>query len=148
MVNKFNLRSWRLKHGKKVTSKKVAKSVYKRVQIKKSERKKRRKKTTVLKRKRSVDGSGNYKIVRGKTNPKKWVIYSLNGCPYCEKAKELLKERNIAFDYIEFKSLDDQKQKAIEQEIDNVKQGFRTFPRIFNGTKFIGGYSDLSQSLI
>jgi glutaredoxin len=144
-----------LKHAKKATIKsgtKAEKSVYKRVQIKKSEKKKRRNKTTttaILKRKRSVDGSGNYKIVRGKTtNPKKWVIYSLNGCPYCEKAKELLRERNIGYDYIEFDSLDDQKKKAITQEIDKVKPGFRTYPRIFNGTKFIGGYSDLSQSLI
>jgi glutaredoxin 3 len=118
----------------------------------KSERKKRKVKS-VVRRKRSVDGSGNYKIVRSSkttttTKPKKWVIYSLNGCPYCEKAKEFLKQRNIPYDYIEFESLDDQKKQTITKEIDTVKPGFRTYPRIFNGTQFIGGYNDLVQSLI
>lgn len=160
MVNKFNLRSWRLKGVKKANVKTLGKkptapkkSVYKRTQLKIVKTKAKRKKS-VLKRKRSVEG--NYAIValpKKKIPPtqsqdSKWVIYSLKGCQHCLKAKEYLEKRNITFDYIEFESLAEAKQKSILEDIDKVKPGFRTFPRIFNPTKFIGGYSDLEKSLI
>lgn len=157
MINKFNLRSWRLKGAKKAnvktSGKKPAapkKSVYKRTQIKIVKTKAKRKKS-VLKRKRSVEG--NYAIValpkkKKQSQDSKWVIYSMKECKHCQRAKEYLEKRNITFDYIDFESLAEAKQKSILDDIDKVKPGFRTFPRIFNPTKFIGGYSDLEKSLI
>lgn len=161
MVNKFNLRSWRSRVMKKTEAvktspkKPVKKSVYKRTQIKivKTKLKKKRRKSP-LKRNRSIDG--NYTIVAPKKkvavpqNTKtNWIIYSLDGCKFCQQAKDLFDQRKVKYEYIDFESLSEDKKKSILTDIDKVRPGFRTFPRIFSPSAFIGGYSDLSsQSLI
>jgi glutaredoxin len=140
---------------KSASGKKLKKSVYKRTQIKIVKTKLKKKKSHV-KRVRSVDG--NYAIVAPKknkigyvkdgTSDKGWVIYSLKGCQYCKDAKNLLQQRKVKFTDVDFESLDEDKKKSILKDIDGAKPGFRTFPRIFSPTTFIGGYSDLTSSLI
>lgn len=68
-------------------------------------------------------------------------IYSINNCSYCDAAKNLLKSRNIEFEEINLTNDDDGKFDLIK------KTGQRTFPQVFFGEKFIGGYTDLKSFL-
>ncbi len=124
-----------------------------------------------LSRKRQVDG--NYKIKKRK---QLWTIYGLQGCPYCDDAKKLLKERKIRFHYKIFADLQPEEQKRIEDDIkkyrkkeDNKKteecsssgcsigkcqkptKGSKfgmTFPRIFDDKgNFRGGYNDVESGV-
>lgn len=70
---------------------------------------------------------------------KKITIYTTQFCPYCVRAKELLKLREIPFEEIQFDMDDDaQWDKLIK------KSGMQTVPQIFQGDKLIGGYTDLA----
>ena len=68
----------------------------------------------------------------------KVVVYSKNYCPFCDRAKKLLKSKNVAFEEI---NLDDQ-----PEQFDALKKktGQMTVPMIFINEKLIGGFSDLS----
>jgi len=66
------------------------------------------------------------------------LIYSKAMCGYCDRAKELLKAKNIAFDEIRV-DLDPTKL----EEMLAKSEGRRTFPQIFINGKGIGGFSDL-----
>ena len=129
---------------------------------KKSKKKKLPKKSTDgggKKRKKSEGKKrqvhGNYKIKKkekdgGSIEKKpKWKVYSLKGCPYCEQVKDVLNDKGIEFDYKEFASLPGDEQTKILESIDKVKDGFRTYPRVFapsttdsKSYDFIGGYND------
>ena len=136
----------------KIVSQKSKKINVKKVNAKKS--------TDGKKRKRRVDG--NYTIKKNNKSPssdnQKWKLYSMEGCPYCKSAKELLQSKKIDFDYIVFEDLQPEEQKKVESDIDSQKLAkidsaqeyqnykdnpFRTFPRIFKvNNEFIGGYND------
>ena len=75
----------------------------------------------------------------------KWIIYSLYGCSYCEKAKQLLDSKGLEYEYIEFSNLKQDEQQQVLRKMDGEKQNFRTYPRIFRAGKFIGGFNDLTQ---
>ena len=66
------------------------------------------------------------------------TVYTMNFCPYCERAKALLKQRGVPF--VEQKVADDD-----EAQWDALykRSGMRTMPQIFHGEKLIGGHSDL-----
>lgn len=71
-------------------------------------------------------------------------IYTIEGCSYCIKAKNLLKEKGIYFEEIIVPSEPKNKEamkKQISNEAGNRYSG--TFPAIFQGNRFIGGYNDL-----
>lgn len=70
--------------------------------------------------------------------PKKVIVYSTAYCPFCTRAKELLKRKKIVFE--EFDLTNDQKKRDELQE----KTGWMTVPMVFIGDEFIGGYDDLS----
>ena len=65
-------------------------------------------------------------------------IYSTAICPYCERAKMLLKKRNIK--YTEFKIDEDVK---LFEEMLALSNGRRSVPQIFIDDQHIGGYDDL-----
>jgi glutaredoxin 3 len=65
------------------------------------------------------------------------TVYLTGWCPYCQRAKELLSSKNLAFNEI---NVDDDakfRQEMIE------RSGRRTVPQIFIGDKHIGGCDDL-----
>jgi len=71
----------------------------------------------------------------------KVLIYTIKNCPYCEAAKELLKQKNIQFEQIDLTSDEDKRLELVK------KTGHKTMPQIFFDEKFIGGYTDLKKHL-
>ena len=135
------------------------KSLYKRKKREKSDGKKKGKtnKSSIKKITKKRNTDGNYQIIKKSVAPKKikqedkWKIYSLARCEYCLAAQQLLNDKNIDFDYIEFASLQPEEQSDILKKIDSERKGFRTYPRIFKPNKdgksltFVGGFNDLKQ---
>ncbi|MBL7664390.1 MAG: glutathione S-transferase N-terminal domain-containing protein [Bacteriovoracaceae bacterium] len=69
---------------------------------------------------------------------KKTVIYTINPCPYCQRAKDLLNRKKIVFEEVLIDRNDDEARMELAK-----KSSMRTFPQIFYGEKLIGGYSEL-----
>ncbi len=69
---------------------------------------------------------------------KKVTIYSTTYCPYCVKAKNLLKQKGTEFEEINIETDSNLKDLMIEKT-----NGRKTVPQIFIGEKHIGGFDDL-----
>lgn len=69
---------------------------------------------------------------------KEVTLYSADWCPYCNRAKNLLKTKGIPYTEI---NVDEHPGKRTE--IMN-KTGMKTIPQIFIGEHFVGGFSELS----
>ena len=65
-------------------------------------------------------------------------IYTLRSCPYCVRAKSLLDRKKVGYDERDV-TMDYEGRSRISQET-----GHRTFPQIFIGDEFVGGYDELS----
>jgi len=72
-----------------------------------------------------------------------YIIYGRKGCIYCSKAKELLDNLKIPYEYHDVVKDINQRNKLLEK-ISEVK----TVPQIFLNDKHIGGYTELAKSLI
>ena len=68
----------------------------------------------------------------------KVTIYTTAYCPYCIRAKQLLKERGVA-DYQEIKVDQDPAQRQVMME----RSGRRTVPQIWIGETHVGGCDDM-----
>lgn len=73
------------------------------------------------------------------SNAVKVTVYSKDYCPYCDRAKAMLKSKGVAFEAIELQDNPGEFAKLKE------KTGLMTVPQIFIGEKLIGGYSDLAD---
>lgn len=69
----------------------------------------------------------------------KVTVYTMDFCPYCERAKALLKQRGIDYEEKRVPMDDDAQWDALEK-----KTGMKTMPQILHGDKLIGGYNDLA----
>ena len=69
------------------------------------------------------------------------TVYSKPYCPFCTHAKNFLENKQIPYEVIELDPLSDEYDKKVDQLITDTKH--RTFPFIFAGTKFIGGFTDM-----
>lgn len=67
-------------------------------------------------------------------------IYSTGTCPFCDKAKTLLKKWEIPFDEVRIDQDD-----AGLLEMQNVTNHARTVPQIVIDGKAIGGLDDLTE---
>lgn len=67
------------------------------------------------------------------------VVYSTTVCPYCVRAKALLKRKGVAFQEI---MIDDDR--ALMREMMERSQR-RTVPQIFIGDYHVGGYDDMAE---
>jgi glutaredoxin 3 len=67
------------------------------------------------------------------------TVYVSDWCPYCERAKGLLSQKNVAFSEI---NVEDEP-KFREEMMARSKR--RTVPQIFIGDKHIGGCDDLFE---
>ena len=66
------------------------------------------------------------------------IVYSGPGCPYCERAKLLLKKKGVAFEEFNVRADADRLAEMMEKS-----NGKRSIPQIFIGDKHIGGCDDL-----
>jgi glutaredoxin 3 len=66
------------------------------------------------------------------------VVYSGPNCPYCDRAKMLLKQKGIAFEDINVRANSDHMAAMLEKS-----NGRRTIPQIFIDGSHIGGCDDL-----
>jgi len=66
-------------------------------------------------------------------------MYTTGVCPYCLRAKQLLKSRGV--EQIEEIRIDTDPA-ALAHMLENTKR--RTVPQIFIGTTHVGGYDDLA----
>lgn len=68
----------------------------------------------------------------------KIVVYAGQNCPYCVRAKQLLKQKNVAFT-----EYDVREDAAARAEMLAKSNGRQTIPQIFIDDKHIGGCDDL-----
>lgn len=79
-----------------------------------------------------------------------YTVYSKPACPYCDQAKALLQSKNIPYEVIH---LDVGQPKApaetyiSREDLIAKVPSARTMPQIFNGENYIGGFTELRQSL-
>lgn len=66
------------------------------------------------------------------------TIYTKSWCPYCQDAKALLQEKNVAFEEV---SVDGDR--AAQTEMARRAGGRSTVPQIFIGDRHVGGCDDL-----
>ena len=67
----------------------------------------------------------------------KWVIYSKNQCPYCDKAKFALKNEP----FLEVKNISENPE--FFKELMEKNPNARTMPQIYKDDQLIGGYDNL-----
>lgn len=76
-----------------------------------------------------------------------FVIYTKNGCPNCDKAKKLLeKEETIIINCDQM--LKNNRAEFIKSMELKIRRPFKSFPIIFIGDDYLGGYEDLASHLI
>ena len=66
------------------------------------------------------------------------VMYTTNWCPYCERARKLLKSKGATFSEIDVESAPEKRAEMIS------RSGRRTVPQIFIGDQHVGGSDDLA----
>ena len=69
----------------------------------------------------------------------KVTVYTTDYCPYCVRAKDLLKRRGVEFEEIKLDQDDDQVWDELYQ-----RSQMRTVPQIFADGKILGGFTELS----
>jgi glutaredoxin 3 len=67
------------------------------------------------------------------------VMYATGWCPYCERARQLLKRKQV-----EFTEIDIDKDPALREQM-MQRSGRRTVPQIFVGDVHVGGCDDLHE---
>lgn len=66
------------------------------------------------------------------------LVYSKDYCPYCVKAKTLLKQKGASF-----REIDVMRDPNALQEMLAKSGGRKTVPQVFIGGRHIGGFDDL-----
>jgi glutaredoxin 3 len=65
------------------------------------------------------------------------TIYTTPWCPYCQRAKTLLVEKNLVFNEIDVEEAPDLRQEMM------LRSNRNTVPQIFIGARHVGGCDDL-----
>jgi glutaredoxin len=71
-----------------------------------------------------------------------WIIFTLNSCSSCTKAKELFNLHKIKYNQIEVK---ESERKNVLSDLKDNTGDYKYFPIIFKNKQFIGGYDDLKK---
>ncbi len=75
--------------------------------------------------------------------PGKIFVFSTTYCPYCVKAKNLLKDNGIKYGTVE---IDNDPEIAEDEEFVQALEkhsGISTYPKVYIGLSCVGGYTDL-----
>ncbi|HLK71374.1 MAG TPA: glutaredoxin 3 [Steroidobacteraceae bacterium] len=65
------------------------------------------------------------------------LMYSKSWCPYCERARALLKHKGVDYQEIDIETHPERREEMIR------RSGRRTVPQIFIGERHVGGSDDL-----
>ena len=80
--------------------------------------------------------------VQGQNNKHKVLLYAISTCPWCNKEKQLLRDSNIEFEYIDVDLCSDEDYEKIEENILN-KGGRFSFPAILiDDNVLINGFKE------
>ena len=105
----------------------------------------RSKKRSLNKNKKKRNMKRN-RILDGKNNSFNDIfqIVSLNGCPFCIEAKQILKQKGLKMQILEIDDMDTKKKwnTFVKKEFG---RNHDTFPKIFYEGKFVGGLSELHK---
>lgn len=71
-----------------------------------------------------------------------YTVYGRPNCGYCDRAKALLEEKSLAFEYHDVMADLEQRQ-ALLEKLPDVK----LLPQIFLNGEHVGGFTELRQSL-
>ncbi|HXR91578.1 MAG TPA: glutaredoxin 3 [Steroidobacteraceae bacterium] len=71
--------------------------------------------------------------------PPKVQMYATGWCPYCERARQLLRQKNVDFEEIDVDARPEARTEMV------ARSGRRTVPQIFIGDRHIGGSDDLFE---
>ena len=66
------------------------------------------------------------------------TIYTTSWCPYCSAAKDLLRQKGVAFEEIDVEMTPGARSAMVG------RAGRTSVPQIFIGERHVGGYDDLS----
>ncbi len=69
----------------------------------------------------------------------KVVIYTASLCPYCHMAKQLLQDKQIAFDEIDVTA-----RSSLRAEMRTKAGGVDTVPQIWIDERHVGGFTELA----
>jgi glutaredoxin 3 len=69
----------------------------------------------------------------------KVMVYTTTYCPYCVRAKDLLKRRGIPYEEVQLSEEDDKAWDDLYQ-----RSKMQTVPQIFADGEIIGGYTELA----
>lgn len=77
-------------------------------------------------------------------NPNRITVFSKPECPFCDKAKMFFEENNIPFEVVDL----DPSNVTYEVQKEWLKSstGQNTFPFIYVGTTFLGGFTELLRA--
>ncbi|ASP40083.1 GrxA family glutaredoxin [Bacterioplanes sanyensis] len=71
------------------------------------------------------------------------TIFGRDGCGYCRRAKELCDIKEIPYKYVDI-NVEGISKADLEK---TVGKPVETVPQIFNGTQYVGGYTELAALL-
>ena len=71
------------------------------------------------------------------------LIYSKDSCKFCTKSKSLLTEKKIPFEEIKLDPAEKKKYEKKRDQLIEMTNGHKTFPWVFVGDEFVGGFSEL-----
>ena len=69
----------------------------------------------------------------------KVVMYATSWCPYCARARGLLKSKDVSFEEIDIEAAPGRREEMM------TRSGRRTVPQIFVGVAHVGGCDDLHE---
>jgi len=67
------------------------------------------------------------------------VMYATGWCPYCERARSLLRDKGTAFEEFDIDALPERRAEMF------TRSGRRTVPQIFIGERHVGGSDDIYE---
>jgi glutaredoxin-like protein NrdH len=78
--------------------------------------------------------------VQGKKNEHKVVVYALSTCVWCKMTKQFLKDKDIAYEYIDVDMTEPEEKEQVHKQIQN-RGGTLSYPTtIIDDKKVITGF--------
>lgn len=73
-----------------------------------------------------------------------YILYGSESCILCKRAKKILNENKLSFNYIDVSSLHENEYQNLKEKTNNST----SLPFVFKNNEFLGGFSDLQEDVI